>query len=165
MRRKACSRFLNENCRLSSSRNRIPEVVLFVFAMLLISSTSWAKLGESPRDCIKRYGPPTGTTHAPGWLPNGLIFKRGEYSITCGFERDVCTIVVVIRLSPESAVFRSIPRDDRLAFMEENFETTDLARTRLEDERRVWTVHNFNRRKTFEATYLPALCMMTMKEG
>lgn len=133
-------------------------VLAFVFAI----PEADARLGDSQKQCVKRYGQPTGTIHVPGWVPNGIGFYRGEYAITCGFEDDICVIVVVMRLTTESAIPQPIPREDMLAFMEDNFGTTSWAYTRIDNTGTVWRTHDFFLHQSYVASYVPHLRTLTM---
>ena len=136
---------------------------LAIFSVLLATGSLEAKLGDSPNACIKRYGTPTGDTHVPGLVPNGIMFQRGEYSITCGFENNVCTVVVVLRHVPDSPEVREIPRDDISLFMHENFGTLSWNYTRLSDLDNQWRTRNWNEMKSYEATFAPSLQMLTLR--
>lgn len=133
-----------------------------VFALISAIPEADAKLGESQRQCVKRYGKPTGTIHVPGWVVNGIGFYRGEYAITCGFEDDICVMMVVMRLTTKSATPQPIPREDMLTFMEENFGTTSWAYTRIDDSGTVWRTHDFFMHQSYVASYVPHLRTLTM---
>lgn len=137
---------------------------LFVFlAFFLPVEQSEARLGCSPKECIKIYGTPTGDTEVPGLIPNGVIFQRGEYSITCGFENGTCTVVVILRHAPESPDIRRIPRDDISLFMHENFGRLSWNFTRLSSLESVWQTHDWRRQVSYEASFAPSLQMLTLR--
>lgn len=135
---------------------------LLFFALFCLVPEADARLGETQRQCIKRYGEPTGTIHVPGWVTNGIGFFRGEYAITCGFEDDICVIMVVMRLPAESAIPQPIPRDDMTAFMEDNFGSTSWAYTRIDNQGTVWKTHDFFEHHSYVASYVPRLRTLTM---
>lgn len=152
---------------LSSPRRFSPRtaltVTLLASVFLSIVSNAEARLGDSPRQCIKRYGAPVGTTTVPGFIPNGVEFHRGEYSVICGFEEEVCTVVVVLRLSPLNPTLQGIPRDDISLFMEENFGSTYWTHTVLNNEGKFWRTDDWRHHRSYRASYTSSLQMLTMQ--
>lgn len=137
-------------------------LVLFL-ALFLSVQHSEARLGSSPRECIKLYGNPTGDTEVPGLIPNGVIFQRGEYSITCGFENGTCTVVVILRHAPDSPDTRQIPRGDISLFMHENFGRLSWNFTRLSRLESIWQTRDWEQRISYEASFAPSLQMLTLR--
>lgn len=136
---------------------------LLFLSLLFPVLSAQAKLGSSPRQCLKIYGAPTGDTHVPGLIPNGVIFQRGEYSITCGFEDDVCTVVVILRHSPNNPDISMIPRDDISLFMHENCGGRDWKYTSLSSLESVWRTYSWEKQASYEVTFAPSLQMLTMR--
>lgn len=136
---------------------------LFLLNLLIPVAGLQAKLGSSPRQCLKIYGAPTGDTDVPGLIPNGIIFQRGEYSITCGFEDEVCTVVVVLRHSPLSPDLKSIPREDISLFMHENCGGVNWNYTMLSDLESVWKTHDWEKHASYVVTFAPSLQMLTLR--
>lgn len=136
-----------------------------LLTIFITSSNLEAKLGSSPRECIKLYGAPTGDTHIPGLVPNAVIFQRGEYSITCGFENGVCSVVVVLRHSPHSPDLKEIPRGDISLFMHENFGRLSWHYTRLSSRESLWETHDWKNQISYSASFAPSLQMLTLKSS
>lgn len=137
--------------------------LLALFLLAFALPPAEAKLGASPRQCARIYGPPSGDTAVPGLIPDGLIFQRGEYSITCGFERGVCTVVVVLRHSPGNPELEAIPREDISLFIHDNFENRGWTFTRLSSRELLWKTHDWDTQTTYSASFARSLQMLTMK--
>ena len=137
--------------------------VLLLLSLLFPVFAAQAKLGSSPRQCVKIYGIPTGDTHVPGLIPNGLMFQRGEYSIACGFEDEVCTVVVILRHSPNNPDLSMIPREDISLFMHENCGGRDWKYTSFSNLESVWKTYSWEKQATYEVTFAPSLQMLTLE--
>lgn len=138
--------------------------LFLVFSLGFLAPPSvQARLGDSPKQCIKRYGTPTGDTEVPGLIPNGTMFQRGEYSITCGFENDVCVVVVVLRHAPDNPDIHTIPRGDISLFMQENFGKLSWNFTKFSDLESIWKTKNWEEQVSYEATFAPSLQMLTLR--
>ena len=149
--------------KLKKKKFTTPLLLLFAFVAVLIPEMAEAKLGESYRGCEKIYGKAVGSTEVPGLIPNGLEFHRGEYSIICGFVDDRCTVVVVLRLSPTNPTEQSLVREDMNLFMEENFGQTNWTYTRLDQRGKFWKTYDFEKQRSYLASYAAPLRMLTMQ--
>ncbi len=136
--------------------------LLFLSLLVPVLSVQ-AKLGSSPRQCVKLYGLPTGDTDVPGLIPNGVMFQRGEYSITCGFEDEVCTVVVILRHSPDNPDLSLIPREDISLFMHENCGGRDWKYTSFSNLESVWKTCNWEQQVSYVVTFAPSLQMLTLR--
>lgn len=145
--------------RLAHRAGFLPVAIL----LALTPGSLMAKLGDTPRECLKRYGPPTGHTEVPGLIPSGVMFQRGEYSITCGFENEICTVVVVLRNVPENPAIRTIPREDISLFMHENIGHMSWEFTRFSPIEKFWRTRDWKGKTSYEATFAPSLQMLTLR--
>lgn len=135
----------------------------FGIALLLISSSAEARLGESFSRCQGRYGNPIGTIEIPGLIKNGVRFHRGEFSITCGFEDNKCVTMVVMHLSPTDPFQEGISRDDLDLFMNDNFGHTSWFYTLLSSRESLWKARDLQEPRSYIASYSHSLKMLTMK--
>ncbi|MEM6279195.1 MAG: hypothetical protein AAF733_06930 [Verrucomicrobiota bacterium] len=137
-------------------------LALSLLCFLGIQQNCEARLGESYRQCVKFYGEPTGTIEVPGLIENGVRFHRGEFSITCGFENNLCVTVLVMHLSPESPVQQAISREDIDLFLNDNFGHTSWVYTYLGTARNEWRTYDLEFPRNYVASYSYALKMLMM---
>lgn len=137
----------------------------FIAGSLILAglSNSQAKLGSTFRQCANLYGAPTGTIDVPGFLPNGVGFHRGEYSITCSFEDDVCVAMIVMRMAPNDPFAHEIAREDMTLFMEDSFGHTSWVYTSLGIEENSWRTYDLDTLCSYTATYHRSLRMLVMR--
>jgi hypothetical protein len=146
---------------LTSVRPRLA----FLLPVLLLATLlpAQARLGKTANQCEKIYGKPLGSTTIPGLIPNGLEYHRGEYSIICGFEENECTIVVVLRLSPQNPTAKEIHRDDMTLFMQDNFGQTNWIYTRFDRDGKLWKTYDRENHRSYLASYARKLHMLTLR--